>query len=373
MSLELYQGLENLRTQTEAFYSVDFPTEDPAVKYRIFHYRLATYTDFMLPNALESRGIMYRLRDGEEPELVCRPPKKFFNLNENPLTIGLDLHPDNILRIMDKADGSIISTFIDHNGKLNVKSNASLNSEQAAAAREMLKADDTLRDFCETETRGRFTVTMEYCAPTNRIVLHYEKPHLKILHVRSLRTGEMYFRRDYRSQYSSLFVEEYNTDLNLETVSDWTEKEGVVFQLADSGQLVKLKTKWYLRLHAALGTIRTDKGLFLCALHELTDDFLQILGDTNPALIARINYFRDEVSHKYNHLVQGTESWYNQHKELSRKDYAIKGQKELGAGQFHLAMALYSGKIPNYKEFVEKNYEEYKIETPVLDGDLPSD
>lgn len=65
----------------EAFYYRGFSIDD--TYYRIFNYRLASYSDFILPSALECRGIMFEVDfGGRYVNLVCRPMKKFFNVNE---------------------------------------------------------------------------------------------------------------------------------------------------------------------------------------------------------------------------------------------------------------------------------------------------
>ena len=49
-----------LTDTSEAFYFKDFPLNDAI--YRIFNYRLASYTEFLAPNALECRGHMFEVK-----------------------------------------------------------------------------------------------------------------------------------------------------------------------------------------------------------------------------------------------------------------------------------------------------------------------
>lgn len=80
----IYDALMDLVSKNEAFYYQDF-TLDGKV-YRVFNYRLASYTDFLADFALEARGITFEVscenRDAVCYRLVCRPMQKFFNLNE---------------------------------------------------------------------------------------------------------------------------------------------------------------------------------------------------------------------------------------------------------------------------------------------------
>ena len=61
----LWNDLMALCASNEAFYFVD-QTKD-GDKYRVFTYRLASYSDFLLPNALECRGHTFRLDANDKP------------------------------------------------------------------------------------------------------------------------------------------------------------------------------------------------------------------------------------------------------------------------------------------------------------------
>lgn len=51
--------------------------------YWIFDYRLASYTDFLWPNALNCRGVMFEVTEaGEYVRVACLPFAKFFNQGE---------------------------------------------------------------------------------------------------------------------------------------------------------------------------------------------------------------------------------------------------------------------------------------------------
>ena len=83
---KLYDDLMALVEESEAFYYKDFLAE--GVIYRIFNYRLASYTEFLRPGALECRGHMFEVTDDSREARAIRlaslPVEKFFNLNENP-------------------------------------------------------------------------------------------------------------------------------------------------------------------------------------------------------------------------------------------------------------------------------------------------
>jgi len=121
---------------------------------------------------------------GSMIRLASLPPEKFFNHGENPFTMDLDL--SKIKEISDKADGSLITTYI-HDAILQVKTKGSLSSDQAINANAYLRWDSNAAfraELIKGEQLG-CTIIMEWCAPDNRIVLPYTEPHLKVLAVRS--------------------------------------------------------------------------------------------------------------------------------------------------------------------------------------------
>ena len=98
---------------------------DNRTYYRIFNYGMfASYTSFLQPGALECRGIMFEIdKDNVPIRLACLPMEKFFNLHENPSTMNLNL-AEEVVEIQEKADGSLMSTYI-HNNQLRLKSKGS--------------------------------------------------------------------------------------------------------------------------------------------------------------------------------------------------------------------------------------------------------
>ena len=78
---EHYANLMTLCEGDSPFYYVD-QNRDSTV-YRIFTYQLASYSDFLLPDARECRGHMFEIdKDGNAVRCASMPPTKFFNLHE---------------------------------------------------------------------------------------------------------------------------------------------------------------------------------------------------------------------------------------------------------------------------------------------------
>lgn len=359
MDNSLYANLMSLVESNEAFYFMDYDN------YRVFNYRLASYTDFCLPDALEARGIMFYLKEGQEPKLVCRPFKKFFNRNENPFTMNIDY--SKIKKSAIKEDGSIITSFIDQEtGKLRVKSKQSLISDQAAMAQAVLEDPSNFMLYEEVEdlTREDLTVMFELVSPANRIVLEYPKTELRVIGIRCNKTGNL-IERDTLSDGIFMAVrnrwvfEMHNfsknpkgaTEAMVESIAGQQGIEGYVFTLED-GTMFKEKTDWYKSLHHLKDSVSNERHLFEAIIDETIDD-VKAMFATDTFTMERIRSMEDKVIPRFNHIVKTIEDFYVANVSLERKEYALLGQKELG-NLFNLAMGRYLGKGPDYKAFAKK-------------------
>lgn len=367
-------------SEKKAFYSVDQEIDN--LTYRIFLYRLASYTDFLEPSAIECRGIMFEVNSdtGEPIHLAALPMEKFFNVGENPLTADLDFNDP--MQVMLKEDGSLMSTYFRHGlDSLGLKSKGSLHSTQVADSELYLAGESLYQEALMYITRElECTVNMEYCAPTNRIVIGYMKPKLTILNTRSRVTGEYIPREEiintliHNNQQHLVdiihthWVERWegNTTTHEQIVDrfvnleDLEGIEGYVIQLA-TGQHVKTKCEWYLVQHRAKDSINNPRRLFEVVLEEASDDLRTLFKDDE---LARNQIYKMEelVESLYNPLVDKVETYYKENKSLSRKDYAIKGQTVFKMkGEFGLAMNLYCEKTNDYKAHMKKNFKSYNI------------
>lgn len=367
--MELYNNLLALANDDDSpFYMVEHVGPYDNAIYQVFSYHIASYSDFCRPDALECRGHMFRIEDNK-PVLVSLPFPKFFNRNENPFTMDLDFSNDNVDYIATKEDGSLITTYIDANGELRLKSKTSLSSTMAVDAMKLLPeihvpfASHTLLDFCLALEEDGNTVIMEYVSPKNRIVLPYTECDLIVLGVRNRETMKMFSYDDIRS----LSLDPYCAKNHIEDIGDtskfvddirfMTGIEGFVIRL-NSGKMVKCKTYEYVALHRAKDSVNSPRRLMEVVLQEASDDLRQMFSDDEQAL-KEIENMEVYVTELVTHLLKPVEHFFNDNKNLERKEYAIKGQKELRKDQFTLAMAKYSGKDIDYKEYIARNYKEY--------------
>ena len=358
----------------ESFYYVD--QSYGSSLYRIFLYRLASYTEFQQPGALECRGHVFRIdADGNPLWFSSMPMNTFFNHGENPFVMNLDL--STIVHIMDKLDGSLISTVRDADDSFFLKSKGSFHSDQARAATALLAtpAYRKLHMFCHIMATTGFTVNMEYMAPDNQIVIGYEKATLKVLNVRHNGSGD-YISRDLYELSDKFRVAVHalpdDGEVWLANTYKSVEKiEGYVARLS-CGTWFKVKTELYCSLHHTKDSITIPRRLFEACVNGGADD-LRAMFKEDTFSIARIDEMDEKVRKLYNHLHMNVHGFYNCHKASDRKTFALAGQADETVqkdGTFGLVMNLYLGKEADIAGFMVKNYKKYGVKD---EADLPAE
>ncbi len=362
---ELYNALIKL-TEGDAdgkFFYNDFVT--PLGEHmRVFSYHIASYSDWLIDGAIECRGILFETdADGEFIRIVSRPMEKFFNLNENPFTMGLDLSKTE--QLMDKADGSLISTYLTGDN-FALKSKTSIFSEQANAANRYIKQPENINlwEFCDDLTKVGYTVNMEWVAPNNRIVLEYNEPKLVILNIRHNETGEyLDFNEIPRAAFHRIanhIVDEYDPsqagDENfVENLKAQKGIEGVVGRL-ESGQSYKIKTTWYVDLHSQKDSVNVPKKLVTTILNNNHDDLYALFSD-DKLTIERIRDFETHVVSSVRKSWDDIRAFYTENRSKDRKDFAILGQKALQSWEFGIAMKAYQAQsMENVHEMLIQAY-----------------
>lgn len=344
------------RDKTKFFYK-DFKSALDT-DFRVFSYHLASYTDWLEPSALECRGIMFEM-DGDTPvRIASRPMEKFFNLNECPFTIGLDL--STTVMVTAKEDGSLISSYIDK-GRLGMKSKTSVYSQQAAEALQWISApsNDAFKQRVTELANAGYTCNFEYVAPTNRIVLEYQDRNLILLNVRENETGDYV-------PYTELFkdgvlrpylVRGYEFDTSnedfVEQIRDQEGIEGFIFELK-SGQKFKLKTKWYSALHHTKDSINNNQRLFEVIIAGGSDDIKAMFFGDDYA-ITKIEKFEDIYRNYLTEAMSEIETLYSSIAGKDRKDYAVTAQTVLKQkpGLFGIVMLAFGNGI-DYDKIVER-------------------
>lgn len=329
------------------FYFVD-QVNEVGSNVRIFGYRIVQYSDWLKENALEARGIMFNIDDENNPILLCRPMKKYFNLNENPFTSNLNIN--NLAILMDKADGSLVSFYQDKNILL-CKTKMSCHSEQAIAAKALMLnvnyAD--LYERVKELTQNGYTVNFEYVSPNNRIVLFYPEQKLILLNVRDNETGEYV---PYNEIYADGVLRKYLVpSVDLKTINArsfvrdtlrLSDMEGYVGILRD-GTWFKLKTRWYSTLHKTKEDLMTPEKTLIAIANGVYDDLYSLVSsDAEKAYLDKaLKIFTGFLDNS----IKTLNSLYSQNRGLERKEFAINGQTALKDQMylFNVYMRMFDG------------------------------
>lgn len=364
----LYDNLCNLVNTNDSFYASESPTTTGTI-YKVFSYRLSSYSDFLLPDAIEARGIMFEVTpSGSMIRIVARPMEKFWNVNENPFT--MDLNYANVIRTYIKEDGSLISTFTELvNGErtLRTKSKTSVSSTQANAALSYIEADRVLKSKMEDMEHSGYTVNCEWTAPDNRIVVGYLEPKLVVLNARHRESGAYYDHSQLELIFPNHIVSTtqlVNSEAEIEHLRAHVGYEGVILEFNDGCNIkyAKLKNDWYLHRHRTKDSVNHPAALFDAVLYEASDDLKSLFAEDLLAM-QLIDTMEALVIPLFNAMVKQCELFHHDNKDLDRREFAIKAQTSSFNGVdvrlhkliFGALMHLYQGKVPDYKAALSKN------------------
>jgi len=377
-SLALYNDLMALCDGSDAFYFVDRIVG--LNTYRVFNYRLTSWTEMQRPNAKNCRGTTFSMVGDNMLSLASLPPEKFFNYEE-----GDQDHTRFMIGcVMNKLDGSLIST-VGTGGKFLLKSKSSFDSEQALAATQWINdsANYEFWDLVDVLDSMGFTVNMEWTSPENRIVVPYQESRLTILNIRDSLPCSEAFGKPYcgdslkarradlfRSTKPEFFVDHEILD-TLEHIVIFGMKEEEVgegyvveIQHPEGSYLVKVKNHKYLSLHKTKDSVNTPSKLYEAVIMEYSDDLRGLFGDDAFSL-AKINAMEELVIPKFNFVVHMVETFYEQFGKMDRKSYAIHAKQEQPT-LMSLCMNLYLGKENDYKAFALKHPDIFGLSDEVL-------
>lgn len=271
------------------------PTED----LYIYNYTNKCVYDRVWNEAtLECRGLI--LTGGGD--VVARPFKKFFNLNEREET-KLENLPDEPFEVTIKEDGSLIQVYRLHD-KFYTATRGSFISDQAIEAQKILDRNYSLVGLPED-----VTLLFEVIYPENRVVLDYgNKAQLILVGARSfsgydfsyseLEVYAEWFGLDIVKSYP---VESLDDLILLKKISTGVEGWVVRFQ---SGLRVKIKSDEYLMLHKlifGLTTKRIHEAMIQGDIQELIQNLPE---EFRPDVERKVEAIKNLASNKYRYLMQ---------------------------------------------------------------------
>ena len=322
--ITLNQAME-ITKNNDAFYYKD--EEHKGRKFRIFNYRLASFSDFNEnPLSLELRGLTFDLKTGK----MYLGLHKFFNDNENPCTM-IEWNENDILDVREKLDGSLIQSFYINN-ELFVKTKGTFKSDQAKMAEDFISNNENYQKFIKFADTLQLQVFFELVSPFNQIVINYDKTDLRLIQARNKFTGEYVnykTLKDLAKIHNISIAKEYKYTLSELRRLQETEKgiEGWVVRNPKyplETQFRKFKTIEYFERHKILtGNSIAENTLIQAIINETIDDIISQL-DKESEKRKYIEEIERVVSHHFDKSLKEIEELFKIKNTMDRKEFALK-------------------------------------------------
>lgn len=267
----------------------------------------AQYANKWDATILQARGLILN----REGEIIARPLKKFFNLEE----YGTDRLIGHIQRgvlqpipfdlpysVTDKMDGSLGILYTDAVLGPALATRGSFTSDQALRGGVMLRRLLNATDWWRPNPQ--FTYLFEIIYPENRIVVDYGTAEkLVLLAVVNTDTGDEVPLE--ATHYPFPVVESFpDTTIEWLTTQDRPNREGYVVRFAD-GTRIKVKHAEYVRLHRILTQVSTrtiwemlrDGGDISSMIEAVPDEFYEFVHATIDELTAAYRMIETNARH----------------------------------------------------------------------------
>jgi len=321
------------------FSKSEFMLED--YKVVTFTYFLCEFKHFETPlkedpkiKGYDMRGATFVFnKDGSLYKRFLMLPK-FFNLNQVENTQYDVVKHKKIIGISEKEDGSLIAVMKLPNGSLFPKTIGSFDNEQTAGARKILNDNSYLKGFIIHCLDRGFTPLFEYVSWDNRIVLKYGSPELRFLGARNNITGDYLPSQEFSPWYKvTLSKSLKNTTLDelIEKSKTEENKEGWVVIFED-GQMIKIKTQWYIVKHKCRDNLDRENIVIEMILNETIDDAITEFNE--PMFTEKIGNIQNIVNTYIVNKTLEIEKLYKEYKG-DKREFAIKYNKHK---DFHLTI-----------------------------------
>lgn len=240
----------------------------------------------------------------DDGNIVARPFKKFFNLEEGKHT------PTSEFEVYEKMDGSL-GIFFYYQEQPVFASRGSFTSDQAIKGRTLLDKYNW-----QGGTYPGYTYLFEILYPENRTVVNYgDLEELVVLAVLNTQTGE-------ECDFSEMKNEGFVLVKKYDGVKDYTQlksiisnnQEGFVVRFSN-GNRVKIKGEEYLRLHKIMTEVSTKSvweilssgGNMEEILRDVPDEFFDKIKEYEMELVSKFDDIKNEYTWIYKILERNEE------------------------------------------------------------------
>jgi hypothetical protein len=219
-----------------------------------------------------------------------------------------------------------------------------------------------LAHFCKLVTDEGFTACFELTSPAAQIVLPQKRTLLRLLHVRDNFSGEYVMMDPHHPVWG--WIATFDVPLcpvllqspnepQITRLLEWVKTdqgaEGVVIQYTN-GDMVKIKTPWYLRLHKSISFMR-ERDIAELALRGELDDVRQNLQEVGIDTF-EVDVIERLVKNKILDMDSEVNVALKNDGAMDRKSFAIKYKDHQ---YFGLMMAGYTGKEIDFAGFYRKH------------------
>ena len=310
----------------------------PILPLTIYNYSQATQYEAKWDEVtLQCRGLVM----DEEGNIIARPFKKFFNIEENKHIAT------ESFEIYDKMDGSLGILFF-YEGEWIFASRGSFTSEQALKFKEI---------FMNKYKASYLTVTNTYLFeiiyPTNRIVVDYgEMEDVVMLGEIHTESGEELDLTHYETSIFNV-VKKYDfKDYNEIQKLNWDNKEGFIVKFSN-GYRCKIKFSDYVKLHRILTNCSSyDIWENLKTFGKLPEEFLKDVPDEFYNWVQNLETsLRKDYKFILNQYMAHVSSIARY--GIEQKEFALKVQQLKGVNT-GLIFAIFNGKKDKVDELIWK-------------------
>lgn len=318
-------------------------------------YNISNGESFKTPVEKEARGITF----DDNGKILSRPLHKFFNLAERAEVQPAVLDWNTMVAGFDKMDGSMISTGM-FKGEFFAKSKKSFKSDVAVSSQGFVSRNQKYYEFTKYCSQANLSPIFEFTSPKHRIVLRYDDDNMTLLHVRHNVTGD-YLMPAEKERLAvlfdipvnkPLFGEEFDLPSLLKSLNTVQGIEGYVIQFAN-GEMIKIKTKWYMDLHHAVSFVR-ERDIARLIVEEKLDDYIAYISLNSPtADLSHVYRINDEIKAAIESLSKEVDEVAATFKDVDIKTAAIqlKGHKHFG-----FVMGVIRGHKVDYLSHYSKNH-----------------
>ena len=302
--MDLEDNIMNLLETLERYYNEGWLIKQthPELPLTIWNYSQTTqYAGKWDGVTLMTRGLV---TDNETGEIVARPFKKFFNLEENRHT------STNEFEVYNKMDGSLIIAFYLY-GSWVFASRGSFTSEQAKAASKLF-----YKKYGDVGMNIDTTYLFEFTAPWNRIVVDYSDGEQLTL-LGGIRTNDgleaPWYHLDSVSKLNAIpLVKKYDGITDYTTLKGMIgdNEEGFVIKFSN-GDRMKIKGEEYLRLHRIMTGVSTTSiwevmangGNMEEVLKDVPDEFYDKIKEVVGEIAVRFDNIRTDYIQYFTDIV----------------------------------------------------------------------